>query len=392
MEFFIPKELIKAKNEVILIHTRKSYFDPNSDNDSFFKFLKLLEKKNKIKAVEYAKTEMLFLKKLCYYILTNSNNHENYFWVLLNLADEEDWEKIFIGWQDHFRNDEVRKFIADAQHKSEAFKKYKDSNLPDADLDWMKNDDVVDNICKICGKVASEKAFARNMVSLGIICQKELYVNCLKRFLLYCNRQAYLSFDDNLIIRAYNGFEDNDKIRFLINYIGELDMSDLDIKESIYETVTRSLTSDVSRKKLTNALSDCGLLSKYNQWLDRMKLKLFFNGDPYRFHFWIMYQKGNKIMDYGNTLYIDFGEYVATEFKEVSGGPFYLFTKSYFDNVIWNKMRSMKSKQAFQSYLRSLYDKNASGLLVRLTHYPKCGGWTSKFAYTLRNYGILPSE
>lgn len=389
--FYIPQKLIKAKNEVILIHTKKSHFDQNSDNDAFFRFLKLIEKKSKNKAVEYAKTEMLFLKMLSYYIITNSNNHGNYYWVLQNLAEEEDWERMFSGWQDHFRNSSVKEFIADSLQKSDSFISYKNANLPNAKLDWLSSDDVVDEICNICGRVDSEKVFSNNMVKLGVIYQKELYVHCLKKFLLYCNRQAYLSFDEKLIIRTYNSFDDSDKIKFLVNYINELSVYDLDNQEDMYENITKSLTSEASRKKLINTLSDRDLLDKYYQWLDRMKLKLFFEGDPYRFHFWIKYQKGNKIVNYGNTLYIDFGDYVATEFNQVAGGPFYLFTKSYFDNVIWARMRSY-NKNAFQVYLRSQYDTKVSGLLERLEHRPANGGWAPYFAFTLEKYNIKPSE
>ena len=114
-----PSLLIKAKEEIKLIHTRSGYFnDKDYEGENEFKrFLNLIVKSKKSRVVEIAKTyDHELITKLSFYIHTNvfKKNCENLFIVLYHLSNDSDWENIYSEWQNHYENNEVREFLANS--------------------------------------------------------------------------------------------------------------------------------------------------------------------------------------------------------------------------------------------------------------------------------------
>ncbi len=389
---YIPISLIKAKEEIKLVHRRSSRFDDkNLENEKYFKdFIKLLVKEKKSKVVNRAKSyDHENITKLCFYVNTNvfDVNCENLFIVLSNLANDSDWETLFCEWQDHYQNNEVREFIANSFSNSDEFKKFVNNSIPKGDLNWLIQKNFIEYLCENFGNVESKVYFGKTLSDLGVIYGKQLYITCLKKFLLYCNRKAYLRTETSILISSYNGYTENEKVIFINNFVSKLTIEDLDDQEKIYEAIKNS---NSIKNKLDEYLKEKGTYQKYNQWVERMKLLLAFDGDRDRFDFWIKYQKGNKIIDTNrDTLYIDFGSYVITEFKGKAAGPSYLFEKEYFDRKVWHKLRSM-NKVSFQQELLRLSKKGDA--LERLEHRPSNRGWWKYFSSILSSYGIHRSE
>lgn len=389
--FYIPNQLIKAKEEIKLAHKRSvSLNDKKFEEDLFKKFVKILVKTKTTRVLDVARTyEPEMITKLSFYIHTNkfNVNCKNLYIVLLNLANDSDWENIFSEWQDLYQNEEVRKLIVNACSKTEEFNKFKENNLPDANIDWLKEDNIVDYLCKQFSDVDSEKIFGDTLTKLGVLFDKQLYITCLKKFLLHCSRLAYLNTETNKLLSSYYGYIESEKIQFIHNFVSKLTIEELDNQERVYEAIKQSTSI---KEKLKEYLKKMGLYDKYSQWMERMKLMLAFEGDRDRFDFWIKYQKGNQIIDTNrDTLYIDFGNYVITEFKGKSAGPTYLFKKEFFNKVVYSEMR-YRNKADLRNYLRNLYDRNKA--LERLEHKPINRGWWKIFSYTLSNYGIEPSN
>lgn len=387
-----PINLIKVKEEIKLVHRKSSRFDDkNLENEKEFKnFVRLLVKEKKSKVVNRAKYyDHEYITKLCFYIHTNvfNVNCENLFVALFDLANDSDWEILFSEWQNHYKNNEVREFLANSFVKSENFIMFKNNSIPKADLNWLKKENFIEYLCEKFGNVESKIFFGKSLNDLGVIYNKQLYITCLKYFLLYCNRKAYLRTETSMILASYNGYAENEKIIFINNFVSKLTIEDLDDHEKIYEAIKNS---NSIKNKLDEYLKEKGTYQKYNQWVERMKLLLAFDGDRDRFDFWIKYQKGNKIIDTNrDTLYIDFGNYVITEFKGKAAGPSYLFEKEYFDSKVWHKLRSM-NKVAFQQELLRLSKKGDA--LERLEHRPSNRGWWKYFSSILSSYGIHQSE
>ena len=67
-------------------------------------------------------------------------------------------------------------------------------------------------------------------------------MTCLKQFLLYCSRKAYLNIETRMILTSYYGFTEFEKIIFINNFVSKLSIKDLDDQEKIYEAIKNKQT------------------------------------------------------------------------------------------------------------------------------------------------------
>lgn len=391
-----PILLIKAKEEIKLVHRRSSRFDDkNLENEKGFKdFIKLLVKEKKSKVVNRAKSyDHENITKLCFYVNTNvfNVNCENLFIVLFSLANDSDWETLFCEWQDHYQNNEVKEFLSKSYHKSDNFKKFKDNYIPKGDLNWLNEKNFIEYLCENFGNVESKVYFGKTISDLGVIYGKQLYITCLKKFLLYCNRKAYLRTETSMLISSYNGYTENEKVIFINNFVSKLTIEDLDDQEKIYEAIKNSTSI---KNKLDEYLKEKGTYLKYYQWMDRMKLMLAFDGDKDRFDFWIRYLKGFNVTYLNEILWIDFGKVVVIEFKKI--GCAYFFDGSYFNKHIRYQLSSIR-KSYLAGFFNNFFDqrdkpKDISKALRKIKHHGGKTKWWSEFSYALSEYGIYQSN
>lgn len=389
---YTPVLLMKAKEEVKLIHTKcANNKDLDKDNE-FKRFVTLLIKTSKSRVVDIAKSyDHEFITKLSSYIHTNKSN-ENFFLVLYKLANDSDWKIIFSEWQNHFQNNEVKEFLANSCSKSEEFIKFKNNTIPKVDLTWLKEKNIIEYLCEKFGNVESSKLFGEILNKHAVLKDKQLYWTCLKYFLLYCNRRAYLNTKTNDILISFQGYIDNEKLIFINNFIYKLTIEDLDNQIDIYKTIKNCITI---KNKLEEYLREKGTFAKYNQWLERMKLMLAFKGDRDRFDFWVKYLKGNKIIDTNYNLCIDFGNVVIIEFKII--GYAYFFYSSYFYQNIRNKLSGASERQLKDFLNRHFYENSENPkfnniAIKRLKHSSGGRKWWSDFKYNLNSCSIYPSQ
>ena len=393
---YFPQKLKLEKEKVISLHRRASKFNPEKDLEGreFIKFVKLLAKISKEKVLDFMKMqEPEIVSKLSWYISTNKMElkYDNLFTALFNFASKDDWRIIFEDWQDHYKNVDVQNFLANSYNQANNFIEYIKENFPVSSIKWIENIPI-DSVTEIFGNATTIEQFTSKMTANGIIPDKKLYKACISKFFLNCNGEEYIKHGDKGICRVYYALLEEERISLIENMLTKLIITELD---NFYETqnaIDYSLNV-LFRKKLEFKLQQDKLLNKYKEWCDRITLRNAFEGDSYRFHFWVDYQKGKKTYDKDiGFLYIDFGNYVVTEFTKESGGACYIMKKEFFNSEISYAIGYM-SKIGIQNHLKSKSDDaTTQKQCLRLIHQPPYGGWRSNFRAELGARNIYPSS
>lgn len=391
---YVPLQLKLTKENIISQHkqTAKFCLEKDMENEAFIKFLKKIATKKKMDALKYAqKHTPEMISKLAGYLVTNKCNHPypNFFFILENMATIEDWQIIYEDWQNSYLNNEIRHFLSQAYENCKTFIDFLKEHYQLAKLTWLKSNFPLSKVAKMCNDTDNLTIYKANLLEHGIKGETRLYIDAQRLFLLHCNGAAYISLGDTEVSSTYGVFNESEKLGFLLNFIKKLGIYNLDNFTNTYKIHKRDLYRSF-KDKVKTELENLNLYDRYEEWLNRMELKLAFKGDKYRFKFWVNYQKGNKIINFNeDTLCIDFGNYIVIEFKNKASGACYILSKNIFTNQItyWRGYSNQEIKQR----LNDLFYAN-SEVFKRLTHVPSHGGWFYKFRTALISYGIYPSE
>ena len=332
------------------------------------------------------------ITNLCMYAPGNAFNVDckNIYAVIRSFATEDDLWTVYLGWQDYYSNDELKNNVLESVFTGPEINDILTIIQKKAEIrkisSWIKTDypQILLDIIGTLTAFDSVDDFGRELKTQGIEKERKLYFALEPLFYLNCSRSAYLNLSDVQTGNIYKGFGTAYKAVFLSNYICEMRLSDLERREYLFDAVETSFKSTNVKILIINALKKNGQINKYEQWKSLMTLKASFE-DTARFDFWKKYVIDVECVRVQQTdsMYMDFGEYVITEFYKNADGPAYCFKRKYFqDDVLW-RMRA-NSKQKLKVFL-----KQQSRRVGRWIHQP---GWQNKFSLSLGRLGIYPVQ
>lgn len=393
--YYKPSLLMKVRAEVEQKHIGKKKLDYKNDNVEFREFVKLVEKWKESKVAQSA--ELLEPEQVTYLAGYVSNNRynvkcKNHLKVIALKGTKEDMKLLFTEWQNHYKNNEVREALKDMVVSSELFC----TMLNEMDVckgqvqEWIKEKNIVYAVIKECNGIEQTNTFFDLLHRQGIIRDTCLFTECENKFYLVCGAKAYLDAGDKRIEVTFCHCENDDDRRMLIkNVLERLTLHQLVDFPCLYKEIKRrKINKNIIDDKWLESFS---LKKKYEQWGLLVDLGQSME-DSVRIEFWLKYILGGQISFGYNkeSIYMEFGDYIITEFKQKAAGPAYFYEKSEYEkNIKWKQRGMAKSK--FQIFEYQYWQKHKDTVL-RLEHRPEVG-WQSEFSYQLRNrYGILPTE
>ena len=394
-----PKELRKALAEISSIHGPiDGGPPPDISDETFKKFILNLVRTSKKRIAALAKTIPEYkISLIADYVTTNRYNVscENLYTCLRLRAKARDFDVVYKDWLNHYSNAEVQNFIIRMLESNKEMKLLF-YDLNNRVLNWIRYDteSIISNIClnfKIFFTLENIKKALKNMF---IYEGTNLYLDIMSSLYLYCNKNIYQSVGEAALKTAFYSYDMRERVIFTANLLKEVPLRILVDWLDLFETIDNKYkgTSKKSKNK-QQFLEDIesqyeGAKRLYLAWENLIKVKKYFNGDPERIRFWMGYATKYSFNMIRESIYIDFGDYVATEFKGVAAGPVYIYHRREFNTVVISKMRKM-SKQKFQKWQYDNYQHRRNGVIYRLVH---SAGWQTTLGGRLRTYGITPDS
>lgn len=394
MEFsFVPKNLIKAKEEIISKHAGIGEPIQVANDFDFMKMIKRIASLNK----KEAENEALILTKKNLDMIARYLPHnyykvriENLFLVFglrcnLNL----NWI-LFYEWQNAYDNQEFNVFFSKLVSENDDFKKIMQSNH----FSIQKFRDVLsdESIPIAYGKIAltvgkdSLPKLNDKLEYLGIKESSRLSEDCNYLFFTFCTLDDYLTVGEQELLIRVRRYDDVIRKKFLQNFLKELSLVHLKRFNRIAEYFL-GLTGENHSEKFKTYFYNFNpiLIRKYVDWINIYKINKIF-GDDERSVFWEQYHhEAVTKYAYSNSVVMEFKDYVAIEFLGQASGPFYIFKKEYFEHNV-RKLFKIYGYEAteLKSYLYNNTDYvknaelfgNANG--IRRVHLPN-PGWQRKF-------------
>lgn len=302
-------------------------------------------------------------------------------------GDVEEWECVYSGWQKHYDQgadcETIRRFLGVGLAKNTALQRYvqgKQWSL--ISLMWISQDDYINRLCAECVKRGN--LYRNGLMNHGVLPDTALWDRCMIVYYLQADRNELISLGAAELKVKYLTWTMADKKQFCRNLYEKLGDADL---AGMRELLT-TLDKDFDEKTMKGILSERGY-QLYQVWLNFLAVEKAFSGyeDRNRRKFWMKYIRGNSFRNYAQTFVIDFGAYVAVEFKGKAAGPAYVYKKEFFQRTVAYKMHHL-SKIEFQKWEYEKYQEHADGVCERMPH---TDNWMYRFSNRLRSYGIEQS-
>lgn len=396
--YVIPINLKRAKEDVLKKHSKEARVR-NQSKDYLKELIDRIVKQPYksldvfVKLLDYEQ-----MSSVCRYVVTNSYNVplNNLLRIIDVGASATDIRELIYGWENRYHADtsnDIRMLLSDLLDKDnrlgEAIESM-NSNMIELKK-WLPNKEFDQILLDYISKCKKLHEVDKLLVSLGVMEGTCLFTDTRRQYYSICKREAYLNIDDRELARTFQVSDSIQKQKIIVNFLSEVFYSDLIHFIELFNVIDSFVKKNILHK-FHAYLEQNNVLSKYNYWKNIILLQD--NLDPDRFEFWQEYAIGNDI-DFDSSiylLYIDFGEYVLTEFKGKAGGPAYLFDKASFKKYSISAKSKYWPKAKMQKYLyNDLYEKRVKGLLGRMEHKPS-PGWRSDFKNILNKYNIIPIE
>ena len=346
MEYtFIPKQLISAKEEVVLKHKKapEAVFESLSNEDEALINKLSALKKWMLKANALALNEKQ-LVAVAGYIPYNylSVPMSNLFEVMRLRSDESSCKALFEQWQEAFDNQECNDFLKVFAATNAAFKDVLESNHLTVSL-FLKvigNDNIPLALVEHLNSAdePEEDDFYEKLKYYGVKPNSWLEIECMRTMMIFCSRAEYLDCSDQNILDIIKSYDGHMLKMFLGNFVMLLSLREL----QTYPKVAGYLSSYIGYNNSETYTeffkeTDSGIIGKYNDWMNVYKLNLYFDQDE-RSRFWKKYKILSVVKhSVSNCVVIEFPEYAAVEMLD-RRDPSYVFKKDAFNKIVYPKL------------------------------------------------------
>ena len=369
MEFsFVPKRLIKEKEDIVLIHDNVGTPQISREDDSL---RELIERLAGLELYQVRKTANTLTEKECglvaAYIPTNyySVDLSNLFKIFQYRTNSRMCDILYSSWQDSYENKECNDFMKDLLVTDEPFIMLIQKNSLTEGLftDFLSSESIPirfgEELKSRVFKTA--KTLKEKMALFGIRDDSMLFHTIQFLFFTFCDREDYLAVDQTVlldVIRKYNNVEIK---KFVINFVSKLSLTDLEKYESIANYLNVNVTGDPNSNRFSSFFAGIkqDVVTKYTDWINIYKVNKYFGYDE-RSMFWKQYRFINiKPYRQSNSVVMEMKDYYATEFLGDAMGPIYFYKKDVFDNSI-RRWFEREDNHELRSTLYNTRDKYAS--------------------------------
>ncbi|WP_024865614.1 hypothetical protein [Butyrivibrio sp. FCS014] len=344
MLLYVPNKLINSKKEIIQKHKKSNdvHIDEQSSEllDLITRLVSLREDSLEREAYALSNGEISMISS---YIPVNYYDVDmsNLFAIYTYRAEKRYFEILYTTWQDHFKNNECNAFIYQwLNDNDEIFGSVLDISLkPDFRKMLVRGD-----VLLTFGNIVKEKIIETDNSLEDILepwnlrygskllweMKFLLYTYCPKKVYLKISKQELLSY-----VKQYASKKDGSLKKFVVNFVTEFKLKELerfdDIGRFLLDEVGNPGTSEFS-KFLEGVSAD--LVTKYTDWINKLIIDEVFGKDErslfwkqYRFRSVVKYERSNSVV-------MDMGKYVATEFLGKAMGPIYIYKKDVFEDQV----------------------------------------------------------
>ena len=397
--FYSPNKLKEAKVIIKNEHPIKGAGFSYVDDDAELKELVFMVtkwhrdsvKKNCLILEDYQ------ISAIANYIVNNKYqvDVQNLVTTLSERASDDDFFAVLSGWENKYYSKLIKDYIGDAAANRKYRLTWEKLGInTEKMVPWLVGDseNLSSQIVAQMGTVPSSIQYKTNLHNMGVIDDTVLFDECMSLYFLVCSKDALLAEREHTLASAYQSYEIENKIKFVIHFLGLLSFVELYDYKAVYDAISNSMLNNVTKAQFESELQKEGLLEKYKQWgiLYRLDQSL---DDPERSAFWRNYVLSGKLIDGKEVMAIVFDNFAITEFKGKAAGPCYFYNIDFYKQKIEGRMR-WDSKNEFQHYEYSLYESYSDGLLSqagnrgRFTHQ---GDWKPVFRRALKRCGIEPT-
>lgn len=399
---FKPTKLIKAKNEIIEIHSNigePKEFEIDLDFMNLIKYLAGIKYEDlKKEALVRTRKEMELIAE---YLPHNYYNVDlnNIFHIFLLRCNKKLSKLLFFEWQNAYSNFEFIDYFQMLILQNKDFKELvNECHLTEEKILYIIKQE---NIPIAFGKEAvslhqfTNKTLIEKLEYIGVRKNSKLCLKCMDLFYTYCHKEDYLKIkgaDLYIIVKEYG---QDEKRLFLINFLECLSLVDLRNYFKLAELFL-IITGEKNTAQFDLYFKNFNiiLLRKYIDWINMYKINNIFGSDE-RSKFWERYHYEYVTKyDYSNSVVLEFDKYVAVEFLGQGMGPLYIYRKDYFNKYVRDSFTLRKyDNNLLRNYLyhNTSYEKNEKYIRsvtgTRLVHLPN-PGWQSNFDSVLVNNGI----
>ena len=344
MLLYVPNKLINSKKEIIQKHKKSNDVHIDKQDSNFRslidKLVALSEESIEREAYALSNNEIGMISA---YLPVNyfDVDMSNLFAIYTCRAEKRYFEILYNTWQDHFKNNECNAFIYQwLNNNDEIFSSILDISLkPDFRKMLVRGD-----VLLTFGNIVKEKILEtdQNLEDIlepwnlrhgsALLWEMKflLYTYCPKKVYQKISKEELLSF-----VKQYANKRDGSLKKFVVNFVGEYKLKELER----FDDLGRFLLDEVGNpgtNEFTEFLKGVPdhLVTKYTDWINKLIIDEVFGKDErslfwkqYRFRSVVKYERSNSVV-------MDMGKYVATEFLGKAMGPIYIYEKEVFDSQV----------------------------------------------------------
>ena len=355
MLLFYPGKLINSKKEIIQKHKNTCDIHLDKQNTTLSELIHRLVSisENDIEREAYAlRNDEIGM--ISAYIPVNYYNVDmsNLFMIFTYRADKRYFEVLYNAWQDHFSNNECNAFIYQwLNDNDKIFASILDVSLKPEFRKMLIQGDVLSTFGKLVKDqiIETDKSIEdilepwnlRHGSSLLWEMKFLLYTYCPKKVYQRISKEELLSF-----VKQYATKRDGSLKKFVVNFVSEFKLKELerfdDIGRFLLDEVGNPGTGEFSA--FLEGVPDY-LVTKYTDWINKLIIDEVFGKDErslfwkqYRFRSVVKYERSNSVV-------MDMGKYVATEFLGKAMGPIYIYKKDVFEDQVKKWFRNRNNAQ-----------------------------------------------
>ncbi len=398
-EYFYPEQLANVARVIAKSTTKSIKIKFNNINNDYTTLVKKIcnLKTEDVERFAYTLTD----SEITYLALFLANNMEsekhwinddNIYIAFDYVLDSSICDVMFHGWQNCYYNTKFNTYLA-SLCQDDLYKGTLDNcHMSSSEMAEIIMDDLppikMGEFCIDHKSIVPSKKIEDLLEYYGILRESKLFIECVSCFYTYCDKESYLSIQDEELAKVIKDYSNEMYKSFLKNILSKLTIRQLSEKFNTVALVINNKVGEIGSDKYENFLHnlDDNLKEKYNNWINSAKILQIF-GDNIRSRFWKQF-KFKNVKKYRNTASTElrFENHVIVEFigDDSEGlykddfGPMYIYDAETFDKKIRYQMIN-------NNKLRSFLYNNQQLCLTRLQHQ---GYWQSTFEGEIRFRGI----
>lgn len=282
--------------------------------------------------------------------------------IVCTRTNERLAKRILSRWSDFFRSSSYNALVkAILEERKETVRQVLKDSPADAEtwLQWLNSGDIPAAVGKSAVRYDAKhkSGFQQALQAISVPPESRLGKECIDEYYIFCDRNAYLDLEDQKLNRILMRYSYEQSIRFLKNFLTEMDTQSLRRYYACGKYLSQKYTGLPESDKYNRFFSGWSQehRTQYNRWMSYILIADSFsqNSNDPRLRFWskyVPYSVNTYLEKQCEALIMEYEKCCVIEFTSKTMGAVYIYYKGDYRGRIRKSTKMMKNTE-FRSFL-----------------------------------------